>query len=126
MTVSNADPPHRADHLAEQLEDVGEGKVGDVDIVRSCVQVVQKTTQRVGEVAMGQDDTLGRSLRFGDYEKGLSFNILMRTVLPLVYMMMAGVEGTGGIGSKWFSTKACLPRLITCKGLKVLRADEMW
>ena len=115
MTVSNADPPHRADHLAEQLEDVGEGKVGDVDIVRSCVQVVQKTTQRVGEVAMGQDDTLGRSLRFGDYEKSLSFNILTPTVLPLVYMMMAGVEGTGGIGSKWFSTKACLPRLITCK-----------
>ena len=73
MTVSNADPPHRADHLAEQLEDVGEGKVGDVDIVRSCVQVVQKTTQRVGEVAMGQDDTLGRSLSFGDYEKRFKF-----------------------------------------------------
>ena len=72
MTVSNADPPHCADHLAEQLEDVGEGKVGDVDIVRSCVQVVQKTTQRVGEVAMRQDDTLGRSLRFGDYEKKVS------------------------------------------------------
>ena len=48
-------------------------------------------------------------------KKALSFNMLMPTVLPLVYMMMAGVEGTGGIGSKWFSTKACLPRLITCK-----------
>ena len=102
MTVSNADPPHRADHLAEQLEDVGEGKVGDVDIVRSCVQVVQKTTQRVGEVAMGQDDTLGRSLRFGDCEKGLSFNILAEqeqwdTVVSLTRVLLQVIICTGNV-----------------------------
>ena len=34
---------------------------------------------------------------------------MMPTVLPLVYMMMAGVEGSGATGLNcWFAT-ACLP-----------------
>ena len=52
MAVSNADAPDCADHLSQQLQDVGEGEVGDVDVIRAGVQVVQQSAQCDRQVAM--------------------------------------------------------------------------
>ena len=52
MAVSNADAPDCADHLSQQLQDVGEGEVGDVDVVGAGVQVVQQSAQCDRQVAM--------------------------------------------------------------------------
>ena len=52
MAVSNADAPDRADHFPKQLQHVGEGEVGDVDVVRAGVQVVQQGAQCDRQVSM--------------------------------------------------------------------------
>ena len=52
VAVSNGNAPNGADHLAKQLKYMGEGEVGDVDVVGAGVEVVEEGAQGDGQVCM--------------------------------------------------------------------------
>ena len=52
MAVSNGNAPNGANHLPKQLKYMGEGEVGDVDVVGAGVEVVEEGAQGDGQVCM--------------------------------------------------------------------------
>ena len=119
MAVPDGDSSHDHHALpAHQLQDVGQGKVGDVDVIWVGVETVEEAIQCFGHISVSEDDPLGsagtarcvhddgRGL-YTNTEPGINYNTFCGQLLP----------GVGGTGSADTSARLLLavflPRLMT-------------